>query len=240
MAGATSIPAAPFEHAIAMAEAGAAIIDVGGESTKPIGAREVPVAVEIQRVRPVLERLGRELRIPISIDTRRAEVARIALDNGATIVNDISAMSDPAMAALVRSATCAVVLMHMRGGPQDHIKFARYRNVVAEVRAWLASRARAAIASGIERSRIIIDPGIGFAKTARHNVALIAALPRLCALGYPYWWAHRASHSCARSCTRFRGRATMRSFSAPRRWTRSRLPMEHRSSACMIRDRRAR
>jgi dihydropteroate synthase len=172
-------------HALEMEAAGADIIDIGGESTRPVGACEVSVADELLRVTPVLRRLAGKLRVPISIDTRHPEVARLALHEGAAIINDVSALADPAMAALAAAAKCAVVLMHMRGGPADHIKFARYNNVVAEVVKFLAERARFAIANGIARSRIIVDPGLGFAKNAVHNLALIRNLPRVCALGYP-------------------------------------------------------
>jgi len=110
----------------------------------------------------------------------------VALDSGAAIVNDVTALThDPEMVRLVASTKCAVVLMHMRGGPSDHIKFARYRDVVAEVSSYLAERARFAEKAGIARSRIIVDPGLGFAKNAAHNFELLAALPGLCALGYP-------------------------------------------------------
>ncbi|HVB78697.1 MAG TPA: dihydropteroate synthase [Candidatus Binataceae bacterium] len=174
------------EHALEMEAAGAAIVDIGGESTRPHGGREVPAAIEIERVAPVLRRLRGRLRVPISIDTRKAAVARVALDAGAAIVNDVSALSaDPAMAALVAARKCAVVLMHMRGGPADHMKFARYRDVAGEVEACLAERARCAIRAGVARSRIILDPGLGFAKLPCHSLALLGALPRLCALGYP-------------------------------------------------------
>jgi dihydropteroate synthase len=179
-------PRRAAEHALEMEAAGAAIIDIGGESTRPRGALEVPAAIEIARVAPVLERLRKRLRVPISIDTRKAAVARVALDAGAAIVNDVSALAaDPAMAALVAERKSAVVLMHMRGGPADHMKFARYRDVVGEVATRLAARARTAIGAGIMPSRIILDPGLGFSKRPRHSLALLGALPRLCALGYP-------------------------------------------------------
>jgi dihydropteroate synthase len=179
-------PQSAAEHALEMEAAGAAIIDIGGESTRPHGAREIPAEIEIERVAPVFERLRGRLRVPISIDTRKAAVARVALDAGAAIVNDVSALlADPAMAPLVAARKCAVVLMHMRGGPADHMKFARYRDVVGEVEACLAERARAAIGAGVTPSRIILDPGLGFAKQPRHSLALLGALLRLCALGYP-------------------------------------------------------
>jgi len=174
------------DHALAMEATGADVIDVGGESSRPIGAVEIPIEVELARVTPVLERLGKRLRVPISIDTRRAEVARVALESGAAIINDITALEhDPKMPPLAARTKCAVVLMHMRGGPSDHIKFARYRDVVREVVEYLDARARFAAGAGIARSRIIVDPGLGFAKNAQHNLKLLSALPDLCALGYP-------------------------------------------------------
>jgi dihydropteroate synthase len=178
-------PDRALEHALQLEASGADIIDVGGESTRPIGAREVSVDAELARVRPVLRRLSGKLRAPISIDTRHVEVAKLALDAGAAIINDISALADPAMASLAAEAKCTVVLMHMRGGPADHVRFARYNNIVVEVVKFLAQRARDANANGIARSRIILDPGIGFAKNAFHNLELIRNLPRICALGYP-------------------------------------------------------
>jgi dihydropteroate synthase len=179
-------PDRALEHALAMEAAGADLIDVGGESTRPVGAREVSVEMELERVTPVLARLGPRLRIPFSIDTRRAAIARLALDSGAAIINDVTALEhDPEMANLAARAKCAVVLMHMRGGPADHIKFARYRDVVGEVWDYLAERAQFALDSGIARSRIVLDPGLGFAKNSEHNLKLLTALPTLCALGYP-------------------------------------------------------
>lgn len=179
-------PDRAVEHALAMEAAGADVIDVGGESSRPMGAVEIPVEAELARVMPVLERLGKRLRVPISIDTRRAAVARVALESGAAIINDITALGhDCEMAPLAARTRCAVVLMHMRGGPTNHIEFARYRDVVREVVEYLDVRARFAVAAGVARSRIIVDPGLGFAKTAQHNLKLLAALPDLCALGYP-------------------------------------------------------
>jgi dihydropteroate synthase len=179
-------PERALEHAFAMEAAGADVIDIGGESTRPVGAREVPLELELERVAPVLARLGSRLRVPFSIDTRRAAVARLALECGASIINDITALEhDPEMAPLVSRAKCAVVLMHMRGGPADHIKFARYRDLVGEVSQYLAERAQFALDAGVARSRIVLDPGLGFAKNAEHNLKLLAALPSLCALGYP-------------------------------------------------------
>lgn len=179
-------PGRALDHALEMEAAGAAIIDIGGESTRPVGMREISLEEELRRLRSVLERVGAALRIPFSIDTRRAAVARVALDYGAAIINDVTALThDPEMGRLAARAKCAVVLMHMRGGAADHMKFAQYRDVVGEVSRYLVARADDALAAGIARSRIILDPGIGFAKDAAHNLKLLAALPGLCALGYP-------------------------------------------------------
>jgi dihydropteroate synthase len=179
-------PERALEQALAMEAEGAAIIDVGGESTRPVGAQAVSLEVELARVTPVLELLRRHLGIPVSIDTRKAEVARLALRYGAAIINDVSALSaDSAMAPLAAQACCAVILMHMRGGPENHMKFARYSNVVAEVARYLRTQSRFALGAGVEASRIIVDPGLGFAKLARHNLELLGGLAKLCELGYP-------------------------------------------------------
>jgi dihydropteroate synthase len=177
-------PARAEAYAIEMAAAGASIIDIGAESTRPEGAREVSAEVELSRLLPILQRL-RGLNVPLSIDTRKPEVARTALDWGAAIINDISALANPEMAALAAQRRCIVVLMHMKGGPEDHLQFASYHNVVDEVVAFLSERTASAMQAGVDRSRIIIDPGLGFAKTAQHNLAILAKLARFCRLGYP-------------------------------------------------------
>jgi dihydropteroate synthase len=179
-------PDRAIAHALEMQENGADIIDLGGESTRPAGAREVPVEEELRRVLPVLRGLEGRLRVPLSIDTRKAEVARVALEHGATIINDVTALSyDPQMARLAAARRSAVVLMHMRGSPENHMRFARYRDVVIAVTGYLAARAKYAIRAGIPASRIILDPGIGFAKTAQHSLTILNSLPVLCTLGYP-------------------------------------------------------
>jgi dihydropteroate synthase len=179
-------PERALDHALAMEAEGAAIIDVGGESTRPRGASSISVEEERARVEPVLRLLGRRTRAPISIDTRKAAIAQLALDLGAALINDVSAFEhDSAMAPLAARTGCAVVLMHMRGSPENHMKFARYRDVVAEVVHYLKRRAEAVSASGVARRRIVLDPGLGFAKTARHNLQLLGGLSRLTALGYP-------------------------------------------------------
>lgn len=173
------------KHALAMEAAGATIIDVGGESTRP-GAEAVTAEEELTRVLPVIEELQARLKSPISIDTRKAVVASAALDEGAVIVNDVSGLTfDRAMASAVAQADAALIVMHMRGVPATMNRFARYRDVVTEVRAFLQKQAHLAEAAGVRRSRIILDPGLGFAKNARHNLELMGGLPELCALGYP-------------------------------------------------------
>jgi dihydropteroate synthase len=178
-------PERAAHHALEMASAGASIVDIGAESTRPFGARAVSAEIELARLVPVLQRLRARLTVPWSIDTRKPEVARVALDWGAAIINDVSALSNPAMAALAAESRCTVVLMHMKGGPEDHIRFASYQNVVDEVLAFLVQRATLAMKAGVDRSRIILDPGLGFAKTPEHNLAILAGLERFCRLGYP-------------------------------------------------------
>jgi dihydropteroate synthase len=178
-------PDRAVDHALAMEAAGAAIIDIGGESTRP-GAATVRVEVELERVLPVIEALRVKLKVPISIDTRKAVVASAALDEGAAMVNDVSGlMFDPILAQSVARAGAVLILMHMRGTPATMNRYARYRDVVAEVRAFLERQAGAAIAAGVLRTRIIVDPGLGFAKNAQHNLKLMGGLSEICALGYP-------------------------------------------------------
>jgi len=178
-------PDRAIDHALAMEAAGAAIIDIGGESTRP-GAASVEVEVELERILPVIEALRTKLKVPISIDTRKAVVASTALDEGAAIVNDVSGLIfDPILAQSVAQAGAVLILMHMRGTPATMNRHARYRDVVAEVRAFLDRQARAAIEAGVLRTRIIVDPGLGFAKNARHNLKLMGGLSEICALGYP-------------------------------------------------------
>lgn len=167
-------------HAQAMARAGADIIDVGGESSRP-GSQPVSAEEELRRVIPVIERLADLL---VSIDTTKAAVAEAALAAGARIVNDISALRfDPRMAEVVRAAGAGLVLMHMQGTPQTMQQNPRYDDVVSEVRAFLSERIRLAEAAGIARGQIAVDPGIGFGKTVEHNLKLLAHLDEFCSLG---------------------------------------------------------
>ncbi len=167
-----------------MAAAGADLLDVGGESTRP-GAAAVGVDEEMQRVLPVVQAIRAELDVPVSVDTRKAEVARAALVAGAEVVNDVSALGDPAMADVVTGAGAGLVLMHMRGTPATMQSHTTYGDVAADVAAELAPTLARARAAGIEDGRIVLDPGIGFAKTAEQNVELIARLGVLARLGYP-------------------------------------------------------
>jgi dihydropteroate synthase len=179
-------PDAAVAHARALIDAGADILDIGGESTRP-GARPVPEAEEIARVAVVIRTLrAGGVAVPISIDTRKAAVAEAAFAAGATILNDVSALTwDPRLAAVAAAARVPVILMHAQGTPETMQDDPRYDDVVAEVRDYLAARVAAAVAAGIDPSRIVIDPGIGFGKTIAHNLALLRAIPRLAALGHP-------------------------------------------------------
>ena len=164
----------------AMIAAGAAMVDIGGESTRP-GATFVSEAEELARVGPVLDALGGA--VPFSIDTRRAVVMRRALDAGAAMVNDVSALThDPAALALIAERRCTVVLMHMQGAPQSMQAAPAYVDVVAEVHDWLARRIDVCVAGGIDPGKIVIDPGIGFGKTLDHNLALLRGLSRFATL----------------------------------------------------------
>ncbi|HXV13570.1 MAG TPA: dihydropteroate synthase [Candidatus Krumholzibacteria bacterium] len=178
-------------HAHAMVEAGAALVDVGGESTRP-GSEPVPASLEIDRVVPVIDALARggfdhgPLPAPVSIDTRKPKVADAALRAGATMVNDVTAGRDPAMIDVLRwREDVPVVLMHMLGEPKTMQAEPRYDDVLREVGRYLDERARALIEAGVARERIVIDPGIGFGKRFEDNIALLKGLETLRKLGYP-------------------------------------------------------
>jgi dihydropteroate synthase len=172
-------------HGLRLVAEGADLLDVGGESTRP-GSDPVRADVELARVLPVIEALAARAGVPISIDTTKASVARAALAAGASMVNDVSAFrGDPDMAAVVAEAGVAVCLMHMLGRPKTMQDDPRYDDVVSEVAAFLAERARAAEAAGVDRACICVDPGFGFGKTADHNLALLRRLDAIAAVGYP-------------------------------------------------------
>jgi dihydropteroate synthase len=168
-----------LREARAMVEAGAHWIDVGGESTRP-GAEEVPAREEILRTRPVIEALAKHLDVPLSIDTRKAEVASAALEAGATIVNDVSGLAfDPALAQVVARHDAGLVVGHLRGVPADMQDAVQFEDVLTEVAGELRAAVAAAEAAGVTSERIAIDPGIGFGKELRHNLALLARVGEL-------------------------------------------------------------
>lgn len=175
---------AAVAHAHQMVAAGADLIDVGGESTRP-GAQRVPADEEARRILPVIERLATD-GIAVSVDTYRAAVAELAIASGAGIVNDVSGgLGDPDMARVVRDAGCPWILMHWRGHSDRMADLANYDDVVSDVRDELTARVEAAIASGVSADQLAIDPGLGFAKTAAHNWALLAHLDVFTGLGLP-------------------------------------------------------
>jgi dihydropteroate synthase len=177
-------PEAAIQHGEGLARAGAAILDVGGESTRP-GAEEVGVEEELRRVEPVVAGLA-GVEAQISVDTSKAAVAAAALDAGAAIVNDVTALrGDPEMAALCADRDATVVLMHMLGTPRTMQHDPVYEDVVDDVKAFLAERMEMAIAAGIAERRIWLDPGIGFGKIAEHNLELLRRLAELRELGRP-------------------------------------------------------
>ncbi len=176
---------AAVAHGLRLAEQGADILDVGGESTRP-GSEPVDVDEEIARVIPVVEGLRARWPGPISVDTMKPLVARAAVAAGATMWNDVTALAwSPDAPEVAAKLGCDVVLMHMRGEPRTMQADPRYDDVVAEVADWLVARAEAARAAGVARDRIWLDPGLGFGKTAVHNLALTARLDRLVATGFP-------------------------------------------------------
>ena len=175
---------AAVAHGQQLAADGADLVDVGGESTRP-GAQRVPAEVEAARVLPVIQRLSAS-GVPVSVDTMRAEVAAAAVAAGAVLVNDVSGgLADPQMLAAVADAEVPYLAMHWRGPSDQMQQLAHYDDVVAEVSAELADRVDAALAAGVRRERLVIDPGLGFAKTAEHNWALLNNLDALRRLGLP-------------------------------------------------------
>jgi dihydropteroate synthase len=176
--------AAAVAHARRMVEEGAAIVDVGGESTRP-GSVRPSTAEEIRRVVPVVRAIAAELDVVISVDTSTAEVAAEAIAAGAGLVNDVRGLGDPRTLSTTASAGVAACVMHMQGEPGTMQDDPRYGDVVGEVRAWLESRLRACRAAGVPEDAIVVDPGFGFGKTVEHNLALLDALESFRALGAP-------------------------------------------------------
>lgn len=179
-------PAAALEHARRLIADGADLLDVGAESTRP-GAEPVTAEIEIERLAPLITALRQETDIPISVDTMKPEVARAAMAAGATIWNDVTALRhSPDSLSAAADLGCDVVLMHMQGQPRTMQSEAVYEDVVGEVTTFLAERAAAALAAGVARERIWLDPGIGFGKhPTQHNLPLLAQLDRIVALGFP-------------------------------------------------------
>jgi len=167
-----------------IAAEGAAIIDIGGESTRP-GAQGVPSDEERRRVLPLVERVAARLPLLISIDTSNPELMRRAGDAGAHLINDVRALRVPGALAAVAEGRLGVCLMHMRGEPADMQRDPQYRDVVGEVRDYLGARVEACVAAGIDRERLCVDPGFGFGKTTVHNLELLQQLPALQSLGRP-------------------------------------------------------
>ena len=178
-------PDAAVAHAVAMAEQGADLIDIGAESTRP-GSDPVDEKEEIRRLIPVVGAVCRKVSVPVSVDTTKAAVARKALDAGAAIVNDISALRfDPLMKAVVAETGAGLVLLHMQGTPKTMQQAPSYRDVIEEIRQFFVERIRAALEAGIGAEQILLDPGIGFGKNLAHNLSVLAHLDALVALGYP-------------------------------------------------------
>jgi dihydropteroate synthase len=183
--GRYTLPEMAIAHALTLVEQGADIIDIGGESTRP-GADPVAENEELTRVIPVVEGLARQATIPISIDTTKSRVAARALECGASIVNDVTALGgDPAMASVIARSNAAVVLMHMQGTPQTMQRSPQYVDVGADVLQFLDERVQIALQVGIARTNIILDPGFGFGKLISHNLELLKGLSAFTVLNYP-------------------------------------------------------
>jgi dihydropteroate synthase len=171
-------------HALDLIAQGADLIDIGGESTRP-GSQPVAFDAELARVLPVVEAVVRQGRVPVSVDTSKAEVARACLDVGAEIINDVTALGDPRMAEVVRDYGAGAILMHMQGTPQTMQLAPTYADVVVDIYRWFEERLQSLAGVGLESARMVIDPGIGFGKTLAHNLELLAKLGRFQELGRP-------------------------------------------------------
>jgi dihydropteroate synthase len=194
-------PEGAFQHGLDMANEGAAVIDIGAESTRP-GAEPVTAEEQIRRAVPVIKELSGVISVPLSIDTTDVAVASAALEAGASIINDITALSDDRMARLAAEAGVPVVLMHMQGKPATMQQSPHYEDVVSEVLAFLLERARRAESFGIAKERVILDPGIGFGKTFEHNCTILTNLGHFVDTGYRIL----VGHSRKRFLTHITGR----------------------------------
>jgi dihydropteroate synthase len=173
------------DDGLRMIEDGADILDVGGESTRP-GAEPLPADEELRRVLPVIEKLADHARVPLSVDTYKEDVAREAVARGASIVNDISSLQyEERLAQGIAETGAALVLMHNRGRSRDMYREAHYDDVAAEIAQELSDAMSRAVAAGVRREAIVLDPGIGFSKRSEHSIAVLSGLPRLTAMGYP-------------------------------------------------------
>ena len=181
----TTDPGLAADRALGLEEAGADLLDIGGESTRP-GAEQVPAHEEMRRILPVLDRLAGHVSTPVSVDTYKADVARAALDHGAAMINDVSGLAaGPALAMVAADAGAPVLLMHNRGSSREMYRHARYRDVGSEVTAELRAIVGRAVAAGVPREQIVVDPGLGFAKRADATLAALADLPSLRSLDRP-------------------------------------------------------
>lgn len=177
-------PRRAIERGLELVEQGADLIDVGGESTRP-GADEVDAATEIARVVPVIEALARQVQVPISVDTSKAEVMRAAIGAGAGLINDVHALRRDGALDAAAALGVPVCVMHMQGEPRTMQDDPHYDDVVGEVHRFLAERVFACEMAGIDKRRVLVDPGFGFGKTLAHNLSLLRGLPRIAALGFP-------------------------------------------------------
>jgi dihydropteroate synthase len=186
-------PAVAIAHARRLAAEGADLLDVGGESSRP-GAAPVDAEAELARILPVLDGIA-DLDLPVSVDTTKPEVMRAALAHGAAMINDITALAAPGALEAVAASDAGVCLMHMQGSPRTMQADPVYADVTAEVRDFLAARAAACVKGGVARDRIVVDPGFGFGKTVGHNLALLARLGEIAALGFPVLagWSRKSS-----------------------------------------------
>lgn len=178
-------PRAAVDHAVRLVEEGADLLDIGGESSRP-GSDPVEADEELRRLMPVVKEVCRKVRVPVSVDTTKAVVAERALDEGAALINDITALrGDPRMGALIARTGAGVVLMHMQGSPKTMQQAPRYEDVVQDVIQFLAGRVEAALAIGVDPKQILLDPGIGFGKNLDHNLTILAHLDAFARLGRP-------------------------------------------------------